>query len=162
MIDNNLDQQLLYNLINKYKPKYIWIPSEENFILNKAELKLDILGYRLFELSLNRRNLIYNNLGLLLPTSGSTGSPKLVRLSYKNILSNANSIVDFLSINEKERPITSLPMHYSFGLSIINSHLIVGATILLTNNSIMEKEFWSFMKQAKLHLFPVSLLHLRC
>ena len=46
MIDNNLDQQLLYNLINKYK-LYIWIPSEENFILNKAELKLDILGYRL-------------------------------------------------------------------------------------------------------------------
>ena len=73
-----------------------------------------------------------------------------------------NSIVDFLSINEKERPIASLPMHYSFGLSIINNHLIVGATILLTNNSIMEKEFWSFMKQSKATSFPVSLLHLRC
>ena len=88
---------------------------------------------------------MHDDLCVLLPTSGSTGSPKLVRLSYSNIYSNAHSISKYLSIDENEKPITLLPMYYSFGLSIINSHLIKGATILLTKNSLMEKMFWSFL-----------------
>jgi long-chain acyl-CoA synthetase len=59
---------------------------------------------------------------------------------------NATSIAEYLSINEDERPVTTLPMSYSFGLSIINSHLLKGATILLTSKTLMEKDFWSFMK----------------
>jgi len=90
---------------------------------------------------------MHEELALLLTTSGSTGSPKLVRQSYKNIKSNAESIVKYLEISELERPITTLPMNYTYGLSIINSHLLKGATILLTNKSFMEKEFWEFFKE---------------
>jgi len=86
---------------------------------------------------------------LLLTTSGSTGSPKLVRISYKNIEANAASIAEYLAIDENERAITTLPMSYSFGLSIINSHLLKGATILLTSKTLMEKEFWAFLKREK-------------
>jgi len=89
---------------------------------------------------------LFDDLALLLTTSGSTGSPKLVRLSYDNMLSNAQSIAEYLSITSVERPITTLPMNYSFGLSIINSHLLKGATLLLTSYSIMQKEFWHFLK----------------
>jgi acyl-coenzyme A synthetase/AMP-(fatty) acid ligase len=64
-------------------------------------------------------------------------------------LANAQSIAQYLSIDSTERPITTLPMHYSFGLSIINSHLMKGATVLLTNRSLMEKEFWAFLKSEK-------------
>ena len=85
----------------------------------------------------------------MLTTSGSTGSPKLVRLSFSNILSNAKSIAQYLKITDLERPITSLPMNYSYGLSVINSHLINGATILLTNFSVVQKEFWNFVKNKK-------------
>ena len=85
----------------------------------------------------------------MLTTSGSTGSPKLVRLSYNNLLSNAISISKYLRINQNERPITTLPIHYSFGMSIINSHLISGSTILLTNKSIFSPEFWKFLKTNK-------------
>ena len=60
-------------------------------------------------------------------------------MHYENIYSNAESISNYLSIDENERPITLMPMHYSFGLSIINSHLIKGATILFTNKSLIEK-----------------------
>jgi len=70
-----------------------------------------------------------------------------VRVSYDNVLSNAQSIAEYLSITFAERPITTLPMHYSFGLSVINSHLLKGATLLLTSFSIMQKEFWTFMKE---------------
>ena len=87
------------------------------------------------------------DLTLCLTTSGSTGSPKLVRLTKRNILSNAEAIADYLHIDEHERPITMLPMYYSYGLSVINSHLIKGATILLTDKTYAQREFWNFLRE---------------
>lgn len=87
------------------------------------------------------------DLALCLTTSGSTGSPKLVRLTKRNILANAESIAEYLHINENERPITMLPMYYSYGLSIINSHLIKGATILLTDKTYAQRELWNFLRE---------------
>ena len=87
------------------------------------------------------------DLALCLTTSGSTGSPKLVRLTKRNILANAESITEYLQIDENERPITMLPMYYSYGLSIINSHLLKGATILLTDKTYAQREFWNFLKE---------------
>lgn len=87
------------------------------------------------------------DLALCMTTSGSTGSPKLVRLTKHNILANAESIAEYLHIDENERPITMLPMYYSYGLSIINSHLIKGATILLTDKTYAQREFWNFLRE---------------
>ena len=87
---------------------------------------------------------MHRDLALLLPTSGSTGSPKIVKLARKNLESERKSIVEYLSIKVDEKPITALPMHYSFGLSIINSHIIKGAKILLTEKSLVEKVFGIF------------------
>lgn len=94
---------------------------------------------------------------MLLTTSGSTGSPKLVRLSKENILENAKSIAQYLDIDQNERAITSLPMHYSYGLSVINSHLISGATILLTEDSYIQRDFWVLQENKELHLFWCSI-----
>jgi len=81
---------------------------------------------------------------LLLTTSGSTGSPKLVRLSAKNLQSNAAAIAEYLGLTREERAITVLPMNYTYGLSVINSHLHSGARILLTNAPVIQKPFWEF------------------
>ena len=72
-----------------------------------------------------------------------------MKLTYANIFSNAKAIAKYLNINQRSKPITTLPLHYSFGLSIINSHLIKGSTILLTNDSILKKQFWTFLKDKK-------------
>ena len=85
-------------------------------------------------------------LRLLLATSGSTGSSKLVRISGENLDANAESIVEYLQISRNEKPITVLPMQYSYGMSIIHSHLMVGAPILLTRYTLMEKQFWERMR----------------
>jgi acyl-CoA synthetase (AMP-forming)/AMP-acid ligase II len=82
-------------------------------------------------------------LALLMSTSGSTGSPKLVRLSLQNITSNAQSIAAYLRLTWKDRSVQSLPMYYSYGLSLINSHLYAGGTTVLTPHSFMRKEFWN-------------------
>ncbi|WP_284163134.1 AMP-binding protein [Frigidibacter sp. SD6-1] len=71
------------------------------------------------------------DLRLLLSTSGSTGDPKLVRLSEENIDSNARAIADYLSLRPADRGLTTLPLHYSYGLSVLHSHLVAGASLRL-------------------------------
>lgn len=87
------------------------------------------------------------SLALLLSTSGSTGSPKLVRLSSDNVAANAASIVEYLGLSPGERPIMALPMHYSYGLSIVHSHLLAGGTLILTAQSVLARRFWEFFRE---------------
>ncbi len=82
------------------------------------------------------------DLGLLLATSGSTGSPKLVRLSTAAVAENALSIAGALHLTADEVAPTSLPIHYSYGLSVVNSHLAVGATLVVTGDGLMTRRFW--------------------
>jgi acyl-CoA synthetase (AMP-forming)/AMP-acid ligase II len=82
------------------------------------------------------------DLALLLTTSGSMGTPKLVRLSLDNVVANARSIIEYLNLMPGERSIQGLPIHYSYGLSLINSHLLAGATVVLTPHPVFSKEFW--------------------
>ncbi len=82
------------------------------------------------------------DLALLLATSGSTGDAKFVRLSRTNLLANARSIAQYLDITDSETAAQSLPMHYSYGLSIVNSHLVSGASVAFTSHSFIRPEFW--------------------
>ncbi len=85
---------------------------------------------------------LHPDLALLLSTSGSTGSPKLVRLSVANLMSNASAIAEYLSIGPDDRAATTLPMFYCYGLSVIHSHLLRGASLLLTERSVLDDAFW--------------------
>ena len=149
LLDADIHQDLLNNLLNIYKPNYIWTLTSKIEKSQKSNIIYSYKNYSLLFLKSNQPIKMFDSLALLLTTSGSTGSPKLVRLSYKNLLSNATSISKYLSIDENERPITSLPLYYSFGMSIINSHLISGSTILLTNKSVISPDFWKFLKLNK-------------
>ena len=97
----------------------------------------------------NSRNLQNTKLALLLTTSGSTGSPKVVKISKNNILSNTISICEYLNLSTRDRHITTLPMNYTYGLSCINTFLYVGASIVLNNHSILEKSFWELVNKFK-------------
>jgi len=85
---------------------------------------------------------LHPDLAVLLATSGSTGEPKLVRLSHVNLVSNACAIADYLGFAPGERAITTLPFHYSYGMSVINSHLETGGAIILNQASVAEPAFW--------------------
>lgn len=149
MLDAGMNKELLDELINNYQPEYIWLPTDQLVDFPNGLEIYSILDYSLIKLKGDSYFPLHDDLAILLTTSGSTGSPKLVRISYENLEANASSIAEYLSIDEHERPITTLPMNYSFGLSIINSHLLKGATILLTSKSIIEKEFWAFLKDQR-------------
>ncbi len=85
---------------------------------------------------------LHPDLALLLTTSGSTGSPKLVRLSTRNLVSNAAAIASYLALRPGDVAATTLPMHYCYGLSVVHSHLYAGAGLMLTSLSVLEPAFW--------------------
>ncbi|MDA4110529.1 AMP-binding protein [Mycolicibacterium holsaticum] len=93
------------------------------------------------------RHRLHEDLALLLSTSGSTGSPKLVRLSHTNLISNATAIADYLDIHETDRAATTLPMSYCYGLSVIHSHLLRGAALILTDRSVVDDQFWELFNR---------------
>ncbi len=145
LADASLNSDLLLQLMNTYRPDYIYASSSD----------LAPPGYQMRQE--NRLNVwekqgkepiaIHDSLALLLNTSGSTGSPKLVRLSLENLQSNAASIAAYLKLTAEERPVTSLPMSYSYGLSVINSHLFAGAALTLTEHGVLRREFWDTIDQ---------------
>ena len=90
---------------------------------------------------------LHPDLALLLSTSGSTGSPKLVRLSRANLDSNAEAIASYLEIHEHDRAATTLPMSYCYGLSVVHCHLRRGAALVLTDHSVVDDAFWDLMTQ---------------
>lgn len=148
LLNSHLDEELLKNLIVTYEPSFLWVLKDQIGQFPGMKTEYEAYGYVLLKTKYENEYPLFCELGLLLTTSGSTGSPKFVRQSYTNILDNAQSIVKYLELDETERPITTLPMNYTYGLSIINSHLLVGAAILITEKGIMQKEFWSFFKEA--------------
>ncbi len=91
---------------------------------------------------------LHPDLALLLSTSGSTGSSKLVRLSHQNLQANAAAIASYLAITPRDRAMTTLPMQYCYGLSVINSHLHAGAGIVLTELSVIDQCFWELFDAA--------------
>lgn len=84
----------------------------------------------------------HDDLRLLLSTSGSTGDPKLVRLSGGNIASNAVAIAEYLELTPADRAMSTLPFFYSYGLSVLHSYLQAGAALILTERSVVDPAFW--------------------
>ena len=145
LLHDSISNDQLDNLIAIYNPKYIF---SRIALTNKSySIKISFKGGSLFLNNKKHYANLHENLALLLTTSGSTGSPKLVKLTKANIKSNAESISDFLKIGPDDRAITSLPFNYSYGLSVINSHLFSGGSLLLSNSSMMEDKFWKSINE---------------
>jgi acyl-CoA synthetase (AMP-forming)/AMP-acid ligase II len=130
LLDAEAPVELIEALIGHYRPAFVIRPEHRD--RPDVERQADPTTPR-----------IAGDLAVLLSTSGTTGSPKLVRLSHRNITANASSIAQYLQIGTDERAVLSLPIHYSYGLSVLHSHLVAGASVILSDHSIVQPEFWA-------------------
>ena len=146
ILSSRTEQGLYENLHDMYRPEYMWVPEEMVESLG-YETVFKAWDYALVKTGMTAPAL-YDDLSLLLPTSGSTGSPKLVRHSYRNIEANAENVKNLFRLTPDERAMAILPMHYTMGLSVIASHLKAGATLLLSGRSLLDKGFWAMLKEA--------------
>ncbi len=147
MLKADLDFELLQECIRTYKPDYLYVPLSMVSQFDGCKEVFKSINYSLLKTPYDGIFELNDELALLLTTSGSTGSPKLVRQSYKNIEANTISIVEYLNLDESERAITTLPMNYTYGISVLNTHLRAGAGVILTEKGLMQKEFWQQFKE---------------
>ncbi|MCM0676180.1 AMP-binding protein [Micromonospora phytophila] len=125
----------LGSLVSAYDPDVVVGPGED--------------GWAIDERRAASAHTLHPELALLLSTSGSTGSPKLVRLSQANLQANAEAIGEYLGIRDTDRAATTLPLHYCYGLSVVNSHLARGAALVLTDLSVADSCFWELFRAAR-------------
>ena len=148
LVSAELDKRLQSELFNVYRPDLVVAESAPDFHEYKNA------GVDNFWQRAERKDEApHPQLSLLLSTSGSTGSPKLVRLSKANVVANATSIRQALRIEPDHFPVAYLPLHYSYGLSVVNSHLLAGAKVLLTDSGLTSADFWHAIRTHQANSF---------
>ena len=153
LLDNQIHISLFKGLFESYRPYYLYFPNERTDLASFGTSLFGDDHYTLLKTELDTRYEIHPDVAVLMTTSGSTGSPKFVMQSYRNLNSNAESICHYLNIQSSDRAITTMPMSYVYGLSVINSHLLAGASIVLTELSMMQRSFWDLIRSAKVNNF---------
>ena len=146
LVQEDIDSDGLKLLSDLYNVRYIY--SERQINLRSFKSSDDKENIYINEKK-STNGALNKDLALLIATSGSTGNPKLVRISHQNIISNANSIISYLGITSRDIQITTLPMNYTFGLSIVHTILLSGGTLILNNHSLLEKGFWNLFEKHK-------------
>lgn len=158
LIDENIDADLLKQLLDIYQPRFIWMqkkylnenqeilcPNAYNIINEYGNHVFVELPYDTFPIA--------DDLALLVETSGSTGSRKLVRLSYENLLDNVYSNAQFVNANVNDKFIVMMPYSHMLTLTWIHMHWYLGATVLLTNHTLLSTMFWDFFYEQKVTNF---------
>lgn len=143
ILNAHTDSDLMSSLVETYRPEFICSPvgNGNEYIKTGYGYGLTFTGNESCEMDAR--------LSHLLPTSGSTGSPKLVRHKYENIEAAGLNISTFFRLSEHDRPLMVLPLYYTMGLSMVFSHLKVGATVLITDLKMTDPAFWRFLKEER-------------
>jgi long-chain acyl-CoA synthetase len=149
LIDNNLLDSNFKKIITEYKPNYIFKEKKKNTISINYNHLINFYNFELLENKEKNNYLVNDKLTMLITTSGSTGSAKFVRISYENIDKNLYQVIDSLNISSEDRSITTMPLNYIYGLSIVNSHLCAGASIIVNKYSLINKKFWELFNNKK-------------
>ena len=154
IIDSKTDKKNILKVFKNYEPNYIFLSKEIKTIFNKKCLeKYSFFDQILLKNKINKKKKLNKNLSVLLSTSGSMGSIKFVKLSRNNLKINTDSIINYLKINNKDSAITNLPISYSYMISVINTHLEAGGSIIISKYSLIEKKFWKILKNSKVTSF---------
>ncbi|UJH67008.1 AMP-binding protein [Allomuricauda sp. SCSIO 65647] len=142
LLSDALEPILKENLESEYQPTIIFDASR-NHIKSYQQKKLanEWSEIALF-IDTGKETKVHANCKVLLSTSGTTGSPKFVKLSEKNLLENAKSICAYLPIVKTDVVPLNLSLFYSYGLSILHTNALAGGTVVSGVSDILQKDFW--------------------
>jgi len=149
MINGNIDKDLFMQYISIYKPNYIY-KNRDVRLQSDWDVVTACDEHVLLEAKEKTEHILYDQLSLLLPTSGSTGSPKLVRHSYRNIEASAVNVANAFKLCGNERTMLSLPIYFTQGLSVLCSHIHAGAMVYLTDDALTDLKFWDALQDEKI------------
>jgi long-chain acyl-CoA synthetase len=144
LLSPSITEHFKNELEQLYKPSIIYDKTRNEILKYEVKSCKDVNYFKSKEdFDIN----VHPKIKILISTSGTTGSPKFVKLSEENLLSNANSICEYLPINSIDVTPLNLPVFYSYGLSVLTSNSLRGGKIVCTNDDVLKKDFWtSFQK----------------
>ena len=145
-VSAEIPAEMRKTLMNVYRPGFLLIPGE---LRDAFPAMKEVCGFR--DYVLLRTNFgecfpVHPQLGLLITTSGSTGSAKFVRQSWDNLRFNADAIAGYLQIGPSDRTVTCLSLQYTYGLSVLHANLLRGAAMIVTQSGVMDPEFWDLVE----------------
>jgi acyl-CoA synthetase (AMP-forming)/AMP-acid ligase II len=143
LLDPGLAPETLADLIRRYRPVAVLGGPDEEAPPPYRPVTLPGLGSAWLRGTEGGLVAPHADLAVLLATSGSTGDPKLVRLSRHALAHNAAAIAASLRLDPDETAPTSLPLYYSYGLSVLNSHLAAGAGVIVVDGGVLARPFWA-------------------
>ena len=152
-VSDGLPVRIRKDLMNVYRPRLLLLPLELRNDHPAMREICTIRDYVLLKTNYPECFPVHSQLGLLITTSGSTGSVKLVRQSWDNLRFNAATIAECLQISASDRTITALPLQYTYGLSILHANLLRGAAMVITTSGVMDAEFWDLFEAENVTCF---------
>ncbi len=145
LLDQQMKRDRALELVDIYRPEHLYVDDADEQAPPPDSYSGDSRFFRRTRAA--DSTVPHRDLAILLPTSGTTGNPKFVRLSRENVTDNAVAIARSLRIGRMDRTITNLPLHYSYGMSILNSHLTAGASVVVSDASVVEPRFWESVRE---------------
>ncbi|MCI8822504.1 MAG: AMP-binding protein [Lachnospiraceae bacterium] len=147
LLPGEIDEELLEQLMQIYQPGYLYCQNSRKTAGTERRVK-EWKNHTLWKTGAPEVS-IHPDVALLLSTSGTTGSSKLVKLTYDNLYDNAAYGCRHLQIEVGQKGLSPLPLHYAFGLSFCLWHWHCGATVLLTEESVFGRGFQEFYMKEK-------------
>lgn len=144
LLDANAPLAAVSRTLEAYQPAYLFAPL--NHDLMQADPLKVIGAHGLFERADAASVELFDDLALLLPTSGSTGDPKCVRIAARHIQCCTDAVCDYLNMDQDRTAISLLPLHYSYGLSVLHNVMNVRGKLAVTDLSVLDRGFWGFMQ----------------
>lgn len=143
LLDGATAPAAIARTLQAYRPAYLFSPAgaaPEGFV---PHAKIGAKGM-LFAVRQGTETALHPDLTLLIPTSGSTGDPKSVRITGRNLQSCTDTICGYLAMAEDRVAVSLLPLHYSYGLSVLHNAMNVRARIAMTELSVLDRGFFGY------------------
>ena len=128
IVDAESNEDRLHFIEDKVQPKYCFGSKSERYPSSLFP-ELDITGAD--EYTTNEGQVNDTDIAEILFTTGTTGNPKGVCLSYANIYASASNINSYIGNKSDDIELLALPICHSFGMGRIRCTLLKGATIII-------------------------------
>lgn len=154
LLSSDIDAELLDVLIQTYQPQYLYC--QKSYQMEGRYREEGNFEEHVLWKTGNPRFEIHPDVALLLSTSGTTGSAKLVKLSYDNIRSAGERAGRHMGIVKGQKGLCPSPLNHILGFIFCMWHWSQGASILVTEEFVISKRFQEFYREERINNFAAT------
>ena len=148
LLPGNLEEGLLTEYVARYRPNYICRLSSRKSSAAETQIVFRFRGYVIASCRGGGAP-VHEELAFLMSTSGSTGSPKAVRFSYRNLRAAADNVAGIFALTNEDKGLINIPVYFVQGLMASLAHLYAGGAVLVSDLSLMSRAYWDLLESSR-------------